>query len=112
MTDPLLPAEGADDTTARVTAETGGDPGRGRQVRRALERLRGADDPRLRQLAEDVLSGRREVRSVLQDDAFDAVLTQRMPQFFEQLEAMDPAERDALVAQGREQRMRDLAAED
>ncbi|WP_182113194.1 MULTISPECIES: hypothetical protein [unclassified Actinotalea] len=98
-----------DDRVARLSAAMGGDPARGRQAMRALERLRSAEDPRLRELAQDVLDGRRTLREMVQDDAFGRVVSGRLPALKTQLDEMTPEDRERLLAGYEEQRRRDLA---
>jgi hypothetical protein len=94
--------------TARIIAESGGDPARGRQIRRALERLRDSPDPRLRELATEILAGRRDVRSVVRDTAFNEALTTRITRFWSEYHDLGDEERAALLRTGQAQRERDL----
>lgn len=97
-----------DDITERLTEQSGGIRGRGVRIRRSIELLRQSDDPALRRLADDVLAGRRTVRSVLQEPAFTAALSTLMPRFFRQFDDLEATAWDGLVAEGRDQRRRDL----
>lgn len=100
-----------DDVLARLTAGTGGDPARARMARRALERLRQSEEPELRRLADEVLSGSRSLRSVVQDQTFDRIASERMPRLFEQVDALDEQQRAELLERFEEQRRRDLAGD-
>lgn len=90
-----------DATLARLTAESGGNPVRGASIARSLTRLAESPDPALRRMAVDILEGRKGVRSVVADPAFDAHLTTAMPTLFAHLDALEPEERERLVREGR-----------
>lgn len=90
-----------DPVLTRLTAESGGNFARAKHVAASLRRLQESDDPDLRRLADDILDGKRGLRSVVQDPAFNKTLDTEMPRLFRRLDDLDPEEREAMIAKGR-----------
>ena len=87
-----------------VEAFTGGDRTRSHHLRRNLATIaEHADDPRVRRLVEEVLAGRRTVRELVRDEAFEAVLDSGMAAFAERWQELSVEERAELVREGQQQ---------
>ncbi len=97
------------DDVERLLPFAGNDPGRALRLRRALDRLRESPDPEIRAMADDVLTGRLAFRDLLTDARFNRVTAERVPQFFQQWDALDEGQKATIVAEGRAQREQDRA---
>jgi hypothetical protein len=76
-------------------------PGVVEGVRRSLRRLAAAGDPRVRSLAEQVLSGRLSVRDIPADAVPHDGLRRALASTAAALDAMSEQEREQLVVRGR-----------
>jgi hypothetical protein len=76
-------------------------PGVVEGVRRSLRRLAATGDPRVRSLAEQVLSGRLSVRDIPADAVPDDGLRRALVSTSAALDAMSEQERERLVVRGR-----------
>lgn len=89
-----------------------GDPGTTRMLRESLRRL--ADQghsAELREMAQGVLGGRITLREAALSQAYGSALAERVQTFLHEYQSMAPAEREALVDEGR-RRLERLAQEE
>ena len=87
-----------------IAAFTRGDPVRSAYLRRNLTQIRDStDDRHVQRLVAEVLDGRRSVRELVRDEAFEAQMNRGMATFAEQWEALSPEERAELVRAGQQQ---------
>ncbi|MGX6601770.1 hypothetical protein ACWKSP_06485 [Micromonosporaceae bacterium Da 78-11] len=79
-----------------------GDPALARHLRQSLEVLRDrSEDREFRDLVDDVLHGRTDLRDAYSSATFAAGLDTHVEQFAERYEELSPEERQRLAEQGR-----------
>lgn len=89
---------------------TAQDAGMDRQLRANLRTLRDrASSPDLAAMLDDVLAGRRNLREVARTPEWNEAVAPASQQMTQQWARLSPQERDALVAEGREQLEADRA---
>ncbi|GAB1691687.1 hypothetical protein [Krasilnikovia sp. M28-CT-15] len=81
-----------------------GDPALSQHLRNSLRLLRDrADDAEFRQLADDILAGRRGLREAIASPALARVLDPRVDEFAERYDQLSAQERAELAAEGERQ---------
>lgn len=82
----------------------GGDPALSRHLRNCLKVLRDrTDNPEFRELADDIMAGRRSLREAVTSPAFAQALNPQVEQFAQRYEQLSADERERLAAEGERQ---------
>lgn len=82
----------------------GGDPALSRHLRNCLKVLRDrTDNPEFRELADDILAGRRSLREAATSPAFAQALNPQVEQFAQRYEQLSDDERERFAAEGERQ---------
>lgn len=82
----------------------GGDPALSRHLRNCLKVLRDrTDNPQFRELADDIMAGRRSLRQAFTSPAFAQALNPQVAQFAQRYEQLSTDERERLAAEGQRQ---------
>lgn len=82
----------------------GSDPALSRHLRNCLKVLRDrTDNPEFRELADDILAGRRSLREAVTSPVFARTLNPQVEQFAQRYEQLSAEERERLAAEGERQ---------
>lgn len=82
----------------------GGDPALSRHLRNCLKVLRDrTDDPEFRELADDIMAGRRGLRDAVASPAFAQAVNPQVERFAQRYEQLSDVERERLAAEGERQ---------
>ncbi|MGH3798898.1 MAG: hypothetical protein ACRDTD_01975 [Pseudonocardiaceae bacterium] len=82
----------------------GGDPALSRHLRHCLKVLRDhTDNPEFRELADDIMAGRRSLRQAFTSPIFAQALNPQVAQFAQRYEQLSADEREWLAAEGQRQ---------